>query len=104
MLQYDYKLQMHRKLTQSDHEILIMCKNNIISIRVCLHSSVNSQLQSHQVRLREAVFFPTTEQNYQTLNDSIDMEESLQAVSNSSTEWKMWKTKIIGGLTYSSSK
>lgn len=77
---------MQRKLTWSDHEILIMCENNIISSRVCLHSSVNSQLQSHQVCLRDAVFFPTAAQNYQTVNDSIDMQQkSLQAVSNSST-------------------
>lgn len=66
MLQYDYKLQMHWKLTRSDHEILIMCENNIISSQVCLHSRVNSQQQNHQVRLREAVFFATAEQNYQT--------------------------------------
>lgn len=63
-----------KKLTWSDHEILIMCENYIFSSQVCLHSSVNSQLQRHQGRLREPVFFPTAEQNYQTLNDSIDME------------------------------
>lgn len=60
---------MHRKLTWSDHEILIMRENNIISSWGSLHSSVNSQLQSHQVRLRDAVFFPTAAQNYQTVNN-----------------------------------
>lgn len=46
MLQCDYKLQMLRKLTRSDHEVLLTCENNIISSRVCLHGGVNSQRSS----------------------------------------------------------
>lgn len=64
---------MLRKLTWS--EILLACENDIISSLVCLHSRVNSRLQSHHVHLRDAVFFPTAEQNYQPINDTIGMED-----------------------------